>query len=115
MKLVHTNTLPEIGVSHNDDIKKKVFLEKGIIPQLMMFGSATFKPGQAVETHKHDTMYEVFYIQTGKADFVVNDKKTTLVTGDCITIEEGEPHSMNNPYLIDVTWIYFGIATDVQD
>lgn len=112
MKLVHTNTLPEIGVSHNKEIKKKVFLEKGLIPQLMMFGSATFEPGQAVEMHKHDTMYEVFFIQTGKADFIINDKKLTLLPGDCITIEEGESHSMNNPYSEKVTWIYFGIATN---
>ena len=115
MKLIHTNTLPEIGTSHNDDIKKKVFIEKGIIPQLMMFGAATFTPGQAVETHKHDTMYEVFYIQSGKAEFIVNDKKMIVVPGDCITIEQGELHSMNNPFSENVTWVYFGIATDIQD
>jgi hypothetical protein len=34
-----------------------------------------------------------------------------VLAGDCITIEQGEYHSMNNPYLEDVTWIYFGIAT----
>ena len=99
MKLTHTNSLPEISVSHNTDIKKKVFIEKGVVPQLMMFGSATFKPGQAVETHKHNTMYEVFYIQSGKAEFIVNDKKMILISGDCITIEQGELHSMNNPFL----------------
>ncbi|PQJ73425.1 cupin domain-containing protein [Polaribacter butkevichii] len=112
MKLTHTNSLPEIGVSHNTDIKKKVFIEKGVVPQLMMFGSATFKPGQAVETHKHDTMYEVFYIQSGKAEFIVNNKKMILISGDCITIEQGELHSMSNPFSKNVTWVYFGIATD---
>ena len=35
-----------------------------------------------------------------------------LIPGDCITIEQGEDHSMNNPFLEDVTWVYFGIATD---
>ncbi|WP_405605507.1 cupin domain-containing protein [Polaribacter sp. Asnod1-A03] len=112
MKLVHTDQLPKIGTSHDEAIKKKVFLGKGIVPQLMMFGSATFTPGQAVETHKHDTMYEIFYIQSGKAEFVINDKKIIVVSGDCITIEQGEFHSMNNPFLEDVTWTYFGIATD---
>ena len=72
MKLVHTNQLPEIGTSHDDAIKKKVFIKKDEVPQLMMFGSATFAPGQEVETHKHDSMYEVFYIQTGKAEFIIN-------------------------------------------
>lgn len=112
MKLVHTNQLPEIGTSHNDDIKKKVFIKKGEVPQLMMFGSATFTPGQAVETHKHDSMYEVFYIQTGKAEFIINNLKLIVVPGDCITIEQGELHSMSNPFKENVTWVYFGIATD---
>lgn len=112
MKIVYTNQLPEVGTSHNEDIKKKVFINKDEIPQLMMFGSATFKPGQTVETHKHDTMYEVFYIQNGKAEFIINDEKFIVNKGDCITIEQGEYHSMNNPFKKEVTWVYFGIATD---
>lgn len=112
MKIVYTNQLPEVGTSHNEDIKKKVFINKDEIPQLMMFGTATFKPGQAVETHKHDTMYEIFYIQNGKAAFTINDEKFIANEGDCITIEQGEFHSMNNPFKKEVTWVYFGIATD---
>ncbi|GGF77998.1 hypothetical protein GCM10011397_21240 [Wenyingzhuangia marina] len=112
MKLTHTNSLQEILTNHNANVKKKVFIEKGEIPQLMMFGSATFKPGDKVETHLHKTMYEVFYIQTGKIDFIINEKKITAVAGDCITIEPNENHSQQNNYSEDVTWIYFGIATD---
>jgi quercetin dioxygenase-like cupin family protein len=112
MKLVHTESLPELGVSHDESIKKKVFIDRGVVPQLMMFGSATFKPGQFVETHQHDTMYEVFYIQSGRVDFIVNGDKFTLTKGDCMTIEQGELHSQHNVYDEDVTWVYFGIATD---
>jgi len=112
MKLVHTNQIPEVGVSHNEDIKKKVFIEKGYVPQLMTFGSAIFKPGQSVSTHKHDTMFEVFYIQSGNAEFIVNSEKIILKAGDCITIEPGESHSQRNPFNEDVSWLYFGIATD---
>jgi mannose-6-phosphate isomerase-like protein (cupin superfamily) len=112
MKLVRTSQTPEVGLSHNEDIKKKVFLEKGYIPQLMNFSSATFKPGQAVESHQHLTMFEVFYLISGSADFVVNQEKITLNAGDCITIEPGEVHSQHNPYNEDVVWLYFGIATD---
>jgi mannose-6-phosphate isomerase-like protein (cupin superfamily) len=112
MKLTHTNNLPEIGTTHNKNIKKKVFLKKGEIPNITTFATATFKPGQSVETHTHETMYEVFYIQSGKAEFVVNDKKFEITAGDCITIEPGEKHSQNNPYDEDVVWIYFGVAVD---
>ena len=111
MKL-KTDTLPELGVSHNPDIKKKVFIKAGVVPKIMMFGSAVFKPGQSVELHKHDTMFEVFYIQKGKSEFVVNGKKMILEPGDCITIEPGELHSQNNPFNKNVEWLYFGVATD---
>lgn len=78
----------------------------------MNFGSATFKPGDKVEAHIHKTMYEVFYIQSGKIDFIVNGNKITVTSGDCIIIEPGESHAQENNYSEDVIWIYFGIATD---
>ena len=107
MKIIHTNQIPKIGVSHNKKVKKKVILEKGYIPGLMTYGTATLKPGQSVNAHKHDTMFEVFHILSGKAKFGVNNKKIVLFEGDCITIEPGEEHSQSNPYNNDVKWIYF--------
>lgn len=112
MKLIKTKELPEIGTSHDSDVKKKVFIGNGEIPKLMQFGSATFKPGQEVTTHKHETMYEVFLIEKGKIDFIVEGEKVTVSEGDCITVEAGELHSQHNNYEVDVTWVYFGIATD---
>lgn len=78
----------------------------------MMFGTAVFKPGQHVELHKHDTMFEVFYTQKGKAIFNVNGKDHELKEGNCITIAPGELHGQSNPFNEDVSWAYFGIATD---
>jgi len=112
MKLLKLDELPEVGISHNPDIKKKVILDKGYIPRLMTFGQATIKPGQSVEEHKHDTMYEVFYIQSGTADFIVNGEKIVVREGEVISLEPHELHSQNNPYPKSVTWLYFGIATD---
>lgn len=112
MKLIHLRDIPATGVSHNESIKKRVFLENGTIPNLTTFAQATFKPGQSVETHKHDTMFEVFYVQEGRAEFIVEGEKVLVAAGDCITINPGEKHSQKNPYSKDVTWLYFGIATD---
>lgn len=112
MKIFSTHQIKESGVSHNPDIKKKVFLENGLIPKLTTFAQATFTPGQSVDTHKHDTMHEVFYVQSGKAEFVIAGKKFLVQPGDCITIDPGEEHSQSNPFSEPVTWLYFGIATD---
>ncbi len=112
MKIVDWEQLPELGVSHDTSIKKKTLIGAGEIPQLMMFSTAVFTPGQAVETHKHDTMYEVFYIQKGKAIFEINGTSHEVGAGKCITIEPGELHKQYNPFETDVHWFYFGIATD---
>lgn len=112
MKLVKSNQLSEVGVSHDPSIKKKVIIGDNEIPQLKMFSTVTFRTGQFVERHRHASMYEVFYIQQGKAEFCVNEVTFTVEEGDCITIEQGEFHSMSNPFQEEVTWLYFGIATD---
>lgn len=112
MRLVKTSEVPATGVSHNPEIKKKVLVERGVIPQVMTFGEATFLPGQGVDEHVHDTAYEVFYIQSGKAEFVVNGEAVTVFPGDCIVIEQGEKHFQHNPFENSVTWLYFMVATD---
>jgi len=112
VKIVDWHTLPELGVVHDPSIKKKTLIGSGEIPQLMMFSTAVFQPGQFVETHKHNSMYEVFYIQKGKAIFEVNGTQHELTEGQCITIAPGELHSQSNPFTTEVHWIYFGIATD---
>ncbi len=112
MKKINSKRLPEEGVSHNPDIMKKVFIKKGEIPQLMMYGSAVFKPGDSVDLHKHETMYEVFHITKGKANFLVEGKEILVSEGDCITIEPNELHGQSNPFSENVEWTYFGIAID---
>ncbi|WP_291871585.1 hypothetical protein [Maribacter sp.] len=37
----------------------------------MMYGSAVFKPGQRVETHKHYTMFNFFHSIIEHADYSV--------------------------------------------
>ncbi|MHB0755884.1 cupin domain-containing protein [Polaribacter sp. M15] len=112
MKITNVKKIGAIKANHQGDVLKKVFIKKGEIPNLMMFSTATFKPNQKVETHKHDTMFEVFYIQCGKAEFIINNTKHIVKAGDCITVEPGELHSQSNPFKEDVTWLYFGIAVD---
>lgn len=68
----------------------------------MTFGEATFKPGQSVPTHCHETMTEVFYIQSGKAIFSIEGVDTEVVEGDCITINAKEMHAQSNPFDRDV-------------
>ena len=112
MKAVNLKQIPETIVTHNPKVKKRVIFDKGYIPKLTTFGQAMLKPYQSIEPHKHDTMYEVFYIQKGRAMFIINEKRIILSKDDVISIEPGEIHAQKNPFSIPVTWLYFGIAID---
>ena len=112
MKIVNLANVPETGVSHDPKIKKKTLIGNKEIPNLMMFSHATFKPGQSVELHSHETMFEVYYICSGNAVFTVNGREIRASAGDCITIEPKENHSVNNSFDLDAVWLYFGVATD---
>jgi mannose-6-phosphate isomerase-like protein (cupin superfamily) len=112
MKFIKAADVEETGVSHNPDIKKKVFLANGFIPNITTFGQATFTPGQSVDIHAHETMYEVFYILEGKASFVINGEEVIAEKDSCVVIEPKEPHSQSNPFNENVTWVYYGVAID---
>lgn len=112
LKITNTDRINKIKANHQGEILKKVLIDKNEIPNLMMFSTATFKPNQKVELHKHDTMFEVFYVQSGKAEFTIDNTKHIVQKGDCITVEPGELHSQSNPFMEDVTWLYFGVAVD---
>jgi quercetin dioxygenase-like cupin family protein len=113
MKIRNVQQLLEESVTHNPEVKKKVLIRNGEIPHLMMFGNATLKPGQTIGRHKHETMAEVFYILSGKAMFHLGDQEVEVHPGDCITSEPNEEHGQTNPFNEEVTWLYFGIATDL--
>jgi len=112
MKVKRKKGLKEEGTNHDASIKKTVLIRKGEIPQLMNFSTSIFKPGQEVDEHSHQTMYEVFQITSGKIDFVISGEKIVLEKGDCVTIEPGEIHSQSNPYQEEAHLTYFGIAID---
>lgn len=112
MKIIKTESLPLVGVSHHPEILKKVIVEKGDVPHLMTFGEATFKPGDAVDLHAHETMTEVFYITSGKAIFETEGEVKEVEKGDCIIITAGENHLQRNEGEKDVTWLYFGISEE---
>lgn len=112
VKVVHIKELTFVGVSHNPKIKKKVLLGKDMIPKITHVSQAVLNPGQTIETHGHPTMYEVFFIQSGKALFIIGNEEFEVKEGDFLYIEPGVNHSQKNPFQEPITWLYFGVAVD---
>jgi mannose-6-phosphate isomerase-like protein (cupin superfamily) len=109
MKLVSLADLPEEGVSHNPEIRKRVILRRGLIPHLTNFTRSVLLPAQTATAHTHPDMYEIFLVQSGTALVKINDTTHTIAPGDCLTIEPGEPHEITNPGPAELVLLYFGI------
>jgi quercetin dioxygenase-like cupin family protein len=112
MKISNLKNIPKTGTSHDPDVMKKSIIKNGEIPKLTTFGEAQLTPGQKVTEHCHPTMYEIFHITSGKAIFNINGTESTVDCGDTIIIEPNEKHFQYNPYSMNATWLYFGIAID---
>lgn len=89
MKIISLSNVPEEGVSHNPEIRKKVMLRAGEIPHLNSFSQACLGPGQVAGAHAHKDMYEIFFIEEGNGIICVENKRYRLEKGVCIVVEPG--------------------------
>ena len=101
--------VPESGVSHNPDIKKKVMLRKGDLPHLTNFSWTKLLPGQAASAHQHADMSEVFFVESGRGTIRIDDREHPLEAGVCVAVEPGEVHEIANTGSTELVLIYFGI------
>jgi len=109
MKQIMLQRLPEQGVSHNLEIKKRVMLHKGDVPHLTTFAQATFAPGQITTLHSHADMSEIFFVESGSGKIIVDGTELDLTPGTCIVAEPGEQHQLINDGNMPLVLTYFGI------
>jgi len=110
MRLINRSQIPDTGVSHDPLISKKVFIENGRIPKLTNFSQSRIKPGQYCPSHQHPDMWEVYLVESGKGEMILDGKEVPLSEGDCLIVDPGEDHSMqNSSSTVDLLLTYFGI------
>ncbi len=112
MKITDLSQLPQLNVSHNPAIKKKMMVAFGEIPHLTNFSQATFPPKQVANEHFHPDMYEVFLVESGEGIINIDGKEYPLTSGSCITVSPGEKHELKNSGTEDLIVTYFGIKAD---
>lgn len=96
MKEADLNEIPFQGVSHNPEIKKRVLVPYGSLPPIAQVSEADFGPNQVADSHKHDDMYEMFWVTKGRLIFVVNERLIAAGPGKFIVVEPGEDHEIRN-------------------
>lgn len=111
MKLIRLKKVKHEASSHTSSnlLSKKVIIKNGEIPHLTQFAQGYFQPHCFVDKHKHKDMYEIFLIEKGKIEFVVNKKTLLLKSGDSIIVEPGEEHQLKNRFNRICIITYFSI------
>jgi mannose-6-phosphate isomerase-like protein (cupin superfamily) len=109
MKIVSLSQMAEEAVSHNERIRKQVFLRRGEVPHLTGFSRAVFPPGEAAGRHVHPDMCEVFLVEAGEGLLRGEGGEFPLAPADCIIVSPGEAHELVNTGDSDLVLVYFGI------
>ncbi len=109
MKLTALSQLPIETVSHNRAITKQVMLRLGDLPHLTNFSQAKFLPGQIAAGHAHKDMHEVFFVESGIGQIVIDGTPHALTPGVCVAVAPGEIHEVSNPGEAALVLTYFGL------
>ncbi|TNF98703.1 MAG: cupin domain-containing protein [Gammaproteobacteria bacterium] len=96
MKITSLDKIRELAVSHNPKIKKKVMIPPGEAGELVYFSQAYFPAGEVVPAHTHEDMGEMFLVQSGKGEILINDQSFQFIPGVCVLVEPGESHEIRN-------------------
>ena len=83
---------PEVPVSHDPSLIKRLLVEEGGLPGLKGLSHIVMPAGASVGAHSHPEGYEVFYCIRGNASVLMGDASVTLGPGHCLVVEPGEPH-----------------------
>jgi quercetin dioxygenase-like cupin family protein len=88
---------------------KQVYLGGGVLPDVTQVAVATLEEGFEAELHAHPTMYENYYVLSGRAIYRVGDEEYEVEPGDMIVVPPGAVHRQRvtqGPHRI----FYWGIA-----
>ena len=106
MKISNFKIIPKEETSH-EGIFCRRFLRFGEVKHLTNFSQALIPAGEIVKKHSHEDMTEVFYILSGKGDYIVDGISHALEANTSLCIEAGEEHELHAHE--DLTVLYFGI------
>ena len=114
MKIIRLDDIPDMPVSHNPAITRRVMVRQGDLGPITQFARGTFPPGQAVEPHRHADMAEVFLCDGGRGWMRVDERRIDLRPGVCVVVEPGEEHAMQSLGPDPLVLTYFSVRLKPQ-
>lgn len=102
--------IPGVDVNHASG-SKFVFLDSSQTPgKLMQFAFGKLPSGGRVEPHKHPTMEEYFYFQSGNGRCMLGDNVIIIAPQMFLRIPANVVHSFVAEGEDELQFVYFGVA-----
>ncbi|EPZ32551.1 hypothetical protein O9G_004125 [Rozella allomycis CSF55] len=110
MKHVKLRDQPEVPVSHDSSLFKRVLFGRGEMGNtgLMQIAHCILKSGDRVTEHEHADMMEFFYVVGGRGKIYVDGRESVLEKDDIVRIDVKEKHYIVNDSQDDLVLFYFG-------
>ena len=99
---------PMRQVSHEPSLKKKLIVDKGVLPGIRGMSHIVLPSGTSVEAHSHSDGHEVFYCLSGRALATVGKQEAMLEAGHTLIVEPGESHSFD--VIEEAKLLYFFVS-----
>ena len=96
MKLFSLRDTPYTPISHDPALKKQILVPDKVLPGIWHISHIILPTGSRVVKHEHRDASEVFYCIKGNVKFRINGKAIALMGGQCLVVEPGEPHSIED-------------------
>jgi mannose-6-phosphate isomerase-like protein (cupin superfamily) len=109
VKVVSFAEVAEEGVSHDPEVRKRVLLRRGDVPHLTNFARSRLLPGHRTTAHRHTDMFEVFLVESGAGQMLVEGRVVEVRAGVCVSVEPGESHEIVNTGDEELVLLYFGV------
>lgn len=95
----HLSDIPKRATSHidkqGDPITKQQLIEPFVFQNVAGFSVATLLPGQVIDSHKHESMVELFFIVSGTGTIQINDETPQDIgPGHFIQVSPPERHEL---------------------
>ena len=86
-------------------------LANGEFPNIVNFSQAVFPSGEVAGAHRHEDMTEIFLVQSGKGEIIIEGVNYPFAAGTCAVVEAGETHEIRNTGAADLIVTYFAVKT----
>lgn len=104
MKILNPKTT-KTTLAHNQFKRKQLIKPGDLKSKIQTVNYAWIEVGESFEPHKHDDCEEIFFIIEGGGVFKINDNEFIVGPNDCIIVEKGENHSLENLFKLKLIFL----------